>query len=452
MECWESGSESEDGNQLPLDVEHYSRKVRMYRIEQLFKGKGLNMDKMAASVPTTPTAAKTSIATLYGPMDGLAPRRHGVDSNRFILIFSRNSGDIRVTYLMVEKAHLTVLPRVLTTDWVKLRGVVGYRALACDNSVYVVGGRRQDSGYLINRVIRYDPMTQRWKTCSGMNYARANFAISVMGRTKILVAGGVVPNEEDRAETLTNTAEIYDPYLDKWTLMPEMKHSFKDSACVSRDFEVFICGGTRDKDTPGTKSSMVFRRQKLDDKINSDHPFQCKDLTERVPLPKMLAKHSMTRLGNAMYLIGGLAREGRTIPEEPPTDHEPPLDEVAERLETSPGVYCHRSRSRSSARTNILASRENWHTCPEMKQPRCEAGLVATGNRIYVIGGHDHTHPDKSILEVDSYHVIKEKWQTAFTLDERSYTSVDCCMIDVPVTNTAFKCEAFTGTCKWVMW
>ena len=77
---------------------------------------------------------------------------------------------------------------------------------------------------------------------------------------------------------------------------------------------------------------------------------------------------------------------------------------------------------------------------------------LPTGNKIYVIGGHDAQSPITTVSSVQYFHARRLEWRDAFALPAAGdYRDVDCCLLSVPLSNRDFTPVKY-GDCKWVMW
>lgn len=89
--------------------------------------------------------------------------------------------------------------------------------------IYAVGGHSDVHGTL-NSVEVFDPYDNTWKICCPMNQPRAGAFVAVMDN-KIVVLGGKVRNKswnEISSWTVINSAEMYDPGTDSWSVSDKM--------------------------------------------------------------------------------------------------------------------------------------------------------------------------------------------------------------------------------------
>jgi hypothetical protein len=80
-------------------------------------------------------------------------------------------------------------------------------------SILIVGGT-SETGAALASTQEYDPRTNRWKTRSPLASARARHQATVLSTGKVLVTGGV---DRDAGGVPVLSAELYDPYTDRWT-------------------------------------------------------------------------------------------------------------------------------------------------------------------------------------------------------------------------------------------
>lgn len=128
--------------------------------------------------------------------------------------------------------------------------VLGKLACLPDGKVALSGGklsedREAGNTYNTTSVEIYDPLTGQWAIAASMNNRRAYHEVVVLNDGKLLVIGGtdnlsvlIDPNVE-------NTAEVYDPSVDKWTLTGNLSGS-RDlaEAALLADGRVLVAGGS----------------------------------------------------------------------------------------------------------------------------------------------------------------------------------------------------------------
>ncbi|XP_042387043.1 F-box/kelch-repeat protein SKIP30-like [Zingiber officinale] len=115
----------------------------------------------------------------------------------------------------------------------EIRHLARFGAASVGGKLFVIGGGSDrvdpltgdhDRIFASNEVWSYDPLRFEWAQRSPMLVPRAMFACCALDG-KIVVAGGFT----NCRETITK-AEIYDPQLDKWEPLPDLRHSHT-SAC-----------------------------------------------------------------------------------------------------------------------------------------------------------------------------------------------------------------------------
>lgn len=112
------------------------------------------------------------------------------------------------------------------------RNRVGVAVL--DGQLYAVGGAQEVLHH--KTVERYDPLEARWVEVARMNSARIGVGVAVVKRLLYAVGGF------DGAIRL-NTMEVYNPDRDSWTLMAPMRVTRSGAGVVALDNFIYAIGG-----------------------------------------------------------------------------------------------------------------------------------------------------------------------------------------------------------------
>jgi N-acetylneuraminic acid mutarotase len=111
---------------------------------------------------------------------------------------------------------------------------------ALDGKLYAIGGRWQGAGEL-SSVEMYDIATDTWTSAAPLNEPRAGFGAAVIG-DYIVVAGGEIFMTGPLS--VLDTAEVYWPVMNTWTLLPKMPIPLHGNPVVSVGEQVFVVGGS----------------------------------------------------------------------------------------------------------------------------------------------------------------------------------------------------------------
>lgn len=137
-----------------------------------------------------------------------------------------------------------------------------------DGKVFILGGNDEKAGMSGSAEI-YDPKTKTTKLTSKMNYVREGCSVVLLNDGRILISGGEVSpagrgkydhtlkpySYKNKRGVVTKTdgsktssdAEIYDPKIDKFTLIGNMNYQRKGhSSMLLHDGQILIVGGSRD--------------------------------------------------------------------------------------------------------------------------------------------------------------------------------------------------------------
>lgn len=119
-----------------------------------------------------------------------------------------------------------------------------------DNRILVTGGTEEWAGGNLASAEIYDPLKDTWVMVSDMNRSRLGHKSTLLPDGRVLVTGGTIVGEEEFLGPET-TAEIYDPFIDKWTLITTDLKPRKDHASVALPGgKVLLIGGGNSIGTP----------------------------------------------------------------------------------------------------------------------------------------------------------------------------------------------------------
>jgi hypothetical protein len=128
-------------------------------------------------------------------------------------------------------------------------------ALLRDGKVLIAGGH--DGGTILSTAELYDPTTGTWSQTGSLNVPRDRCTATLLPTGKILVVGGFSP---PGSVVATNTAELYDPATQSWSLTGSLKMGrVWHSAILLRNGQVLVIGGMSDfNDSVGLNSAELY--------------------------------------------------------------------------------------------------------------------------------------------------------------------------------------------------
>lgn len=120
-----------------------------------------------------------------------------------------------------------------------------------DGRVLVTGGRTANAA--LNSAELYSPITEAFGVTTPMTTARWSHTATSLPNGKVLVAGGFITVAAGNAQAVTNTAEVYDPANASWTPTPPMnvRRALHTEALLD-DGRVLVAGGRTCDAPPAT--------------------------------------------------------------------------------------------------------------------------------------------------------------------------------------------------------
>ncbi|KAI3712458.1 hypothetical protein L1987_71015 [Smallanthus sonchifolius] len=120
----------------------------------------------------------------------------------------------------------------------------GFAMVIVGDSIYIIGGlcchkNVIDQQQVHPSVLRYSIPEDNWSTCTPLKEPRFDFACAVSGG-KIYVAGGKCTTHSVRG---VSSAEVYDPALGEWKLLPNMSTSRDKGVGVTWQDKFYVVGG-----------------------------------------------------------------------------------------------------------------------------------------------------------------------------------------------------------------
>ncbi|KAI3947442.1 hypothetical protein MKW92_035073 [Papaver armeniacum] len=136
----------------------------------------------------------------------------------------------------------------------------GFAMVSIGYYIFIIGGRLCKYGALhdsedveeinikvLSTIHRYDTLNHIWSTCAPLGTPRFDFACTVCDN-KIYVAGGQSTSGCARG---IRSAEMYDPDVDLWTLLPKMSTLRYKSAGITWQGKIHVVGGFAEREDCG---------------------------------------------------------------------------------------------------------------------------------------------------------------------------------------------------------
>lgn len=132
-----------------------------------------------------------------------------------------------------------------TGHWTAVTDMLQPRAYAmavtlADGSVLVAGGSR--NGQPLDTAELYNPDNGTWAAAGRLNLPRTQGTLTLLGDGRVLAAGGGIEGAPGWSSTAS--AEIFDPKLGTWTIVPPMSVArARHTATLLANGEVLVAGG-----------------------------------------------------------------------------------------------------------------------------------------------------------------------------------------------------------------
>jgi Kelch motif/Galactose oxidase, central domain len=109
----------------------------------------------------------------------------------------------------------------------------GHSATLLPNGKVLVAGGSFDGDDLLESAELYDPVTGTWSETRDLNEDRINHTATLLPNGKVLVAGGYgYGNDSGSAWSSLNSAELYDPDTESWSVTPSMNTARAEHAAT----------------------------------------------------------------------------------------------------------------------------------------------------------------------------------------------------------------------------
>ncbi|CAH2274294.1 kelch 25 [Pelobates cultripes] len=239
-----------------------------------------------------------------------------------------------------------------------------FSACAIGCKVYVTGGRGSENG-VSKDVWVYDTVHEEWSKAAPMLIARFGHGSAELESCLYVVGGhtavaGIFPASPSVS---LKQVEKYDPLANKWTMMAPLRDGVSNAAVVSAKLKLFVFGGTS-----------IHR-----DRVSK---VQCYDPAEnrwtiKAECPQPWRYTAAAVLGSQIFIMGG--------------DTE----------------FTAASAYRFDCETN------QWTRIGDMTAKRMSCHALASGNKLYVVGGYFGTQRCKTL---DCYDPISDSWNSITTV------------------------------------
>ena len=160
-----------------------------------------------------------------------------------------------------------------TNAWLEAKAIEGDRAsqtaqLLEDGRVLVAGGGGETGAPVGGDALLYDPQTNTWTATGSMVNPRSSAQSVLLPDGRVLVAGGM-PLKNARNLKMTNSAEIYDPALNKWKSVGSLSQPrYAFGLMLLPNGKVLAIGGSHDHENNWRAGSFIHRIECFDTKTN----------------------------------------------------------------------------------------------------------------------------------------------------------------------------------------
>ncbi|XP_061628867.1 kelch-like protein 25 isoform X2 [Phyllopteryx taeniolatus] len=239
-----------------------------------------------------------------------------------------------------------------------------FSACAIGCKVYVTGGRGSENG-VSKDVWIYDTVHEEWAKGAPMLIARFGHGSAELENSLYVVGGHTAIAFVFPASPSVSLKQVerYDPVSNKWTMMAPLRDGVSNAAVVSAKLKLFVFGGTS---IHREKASKV---QCYDPVVNRWN------IAAECPQPWRYTAAAV--LGSQIFIMGG--------------DTE----------------FTAASAYRFDCETN------QWSRVGDMTSKRMSCHAVASGNKLYVVGGYFGTQRCKTL---DCYDPTSDSWNSITTV------------------------------------
>lgn len=234
-------------------------------------------------------------------------------------------------------------------------------AIGC--KVYVTGGRGSENG-ASKDVWVYDTLHDEWSKAAAMLVARFGHGSAELEQCLYVVGGHTAMTGSFPASPSVSLKQVeqYDPHLNKWTLVAPLREGVSNAAVVGARMKLFVFGGTS------------VHKDKLPKVQCFDH---CKDRwTVPTKCPQPWRYTAAAVVGNHIIVIGG------------------------------------DSEFSASSAFRFNCETYQWSKFGDVTAKRISCHAVASGNRLYVVGGYGA----QRCKTLDCYDPSSDTWSSVTTV------------------------------------
>ncbi|XP_049639210.1 kelch-like protein 25 [Suncus etruscus] len=239
-----------------------------------------------------------------------------------------------------------------------------FSASAIGCRVYVTGGRGSENG-VSKDVWVYDTVREEWSKAAPMLIARFGHGSAELDNCLYVVGGhtslaGVFPASPSVS---LKQVERYDPAANKWAMVAPLRDGVSNAAVVSARLKLFVFGGT------SIHRDLVSR-------------VQCYDPSEnrwaiRAECPQPWRYTAAAVLGSQIFILGG------------------------------------DTEFTAAAAYRFDCDTDQWTRVGDMTAKRMSCHALASGNKLYVVGGYFGTQRCKTL---DCYDPMSDTWHCVTTV------------------------------------
>uniref|UniRef100_A0A8C5PAQ2 Kelch-like protein 25 n=1 Tax=Leptobrachium leishanense TaxID=445787 RepID=A0A8C5PAQ2_9ANUR len=343
------------------DLSDLLRCVRLALLSEQYL-RGLAMDelvvqnKLAKEIVEEAIRCRTKILQNDGLVTGFCARPRKV--SQALLLLGGQTFMCDKIYVMDQKTT-EIIPK---TDIPSPRKECSACAIGC--KVYVTGGKGAENG-ASKDVWVYDTLHDEWSKAGPMLVARFGHGSAELDNCLYVVGGHTAITGAFPASPSVSLKQVehYDPQIDKWTLVAPLREGVSNAAVVGAKMKLFVFGGTS------------VNREKLP-KVQCFDPIQNR-WTVPTTCPQAWRYTGAAVLGNNVIVIGG------------------------------------ETEFSASSAYRFNSETYQWCRFGDVSSKRISCRAVASGNRMYVVGGYCGTQRCKTL---DCYDPSSDTWSSITTV------------------------------------
>lgn len=285
--------------------------------------------------------------------------------------------------------------------------------------------------YLALRVA-FSPVPATWNRAAASPIPRFEGLSAVVNGKLYTFAGFTEQRRDDHVLVATNQVHVYDPGTDRWTRCADMPVAITHLNPAVDGTAVWFAGGF-EGNHPGPASNAVWKYDTATDQWNAGPP-----------LPAARGGGGLVRVGRTLHYVGGyfgalqepsspdhwaLALDGgrsweKRAPLPVSRGH---LGVVArgEKIYIVGGSLTHHPNTRDTARVDVYDARsDTWTAVSSLPFPRShfEPGTFLFGDRIFIVGGRDdqsRTLSEMELADITAYDIATDTWREVGMLPYR---------------------------------